>query len=47
MKFSQIEGALENFYNIKPKIQCAHPPEVNQTSVEKENSKSVCVDWRH
>ncbi|XP_075880032.1 ribonuclease T2 [Nelusetta ayraudi] len=23
--FSQIEGAIENFYNIKPKIQCAKP----------------------
>lgn len=25
VQFSQIEGALENFYGIKPKIQCAHP----------------------
>lgn len=24
--FSQIEGAIENFYNVKPKIQCAHQP---------------------
>ncbi|XP_068170109.1 ribonuclease T2 [Antennarius striatus] len=23
--FSQIEGVIENFYGIKPKIQCAHP----------------------
>lgn len=28
MKFSTIEGALENFYNVKPKIQCAHPSKV-------------------
>ncbi|CAN9506984.1 unnamed protein product [Ophioblennius macclurei] len=24
-KFSQIEGAIENFYGVKPKIQCVHP----------------------
>nr|XP_057945041.1 ribonuclease T2 [Doryrhamphus excisus] len=24
-KFSQIEGVIENFYGVKPKIQCAHP----------------------
>ncbi|XP_031701860.1 ribonuclease T2 [Anarrhichthys ocellatus] len=24
-KLSQIEGVIENFYNIKPKIQCVHP----------------------
>lgn len=47
MKFSQIEGAIENFYNIKPKIQCAKPTVVSQTSVGKENTKPVCVDWRH
>lgn len=23
-KFSQIEGAIENFYGVKPKIQCIH-----------------------
>ncbi|XP_067447540.1 ribonuclease T2 [Thunnus thynnus] len=23
--FSQIEGVIENFYGVKPKIQCAHP----------------------
>lgn len=23
--FSQIEGAIENFYGVTPKIQCAHP----------------------
>ncbi|XP_068441880.1 ribonuclease T2 [Clinocottus analis] len=24
-KLSQIEGVIENFYNVKPKIQCVHP----------------------
>lgn len=24
-KFSQIEEAIEKFYNVKPKIQCVHP----------------------
>ncbi|XP_061882350.1 ribonuclease T2 isoform X1 [Entelurus aequoreus] len=24
-KFSQIEGVIENFYGVKPKIQCVHP----------------------
>ncbi|KAF0043301.1 hypothetical protein F2P81_004638 [Scophthalmus maximus] len=24
-EFSQIEGVIENFYNVKPKIQCVHP----------------------
>ncbi|XP_053295332.1 ribonuclease T2 [Pleuronectes platessa] len=24
-KFSQIEGAIETFYGVKPKIQCIHP----------------------
>ncbi|KAI3377098.1 hypothetical protein L3Q82_000297 [Scortum barcoo] len=23
--FSQIEGVIENFYGVKPKIQCVHP----------------------
>uniref|UniRef100_A0A3B4VDE3 Ribonuclease T2 n=1 Tax=Seriola dumerili TaxID=41447 RepID=A0A3B4VDE3_SERDU len=23
--FSQIEGVIENFYGVKPKIQCIHP----------------------
>lgn len=27
--FSQIEGAIENFYGIKPKIQCIHPTNVD------------------
>ncbi|TNN55140.1 Ribonuclease T2 [Liparis tanakae] len=24
-KLSQVEGAIENFYGVKPKIQCVHP----------------------
>ncbi|KAA8595534.1 hypothetical protein FQN60_010825 [Etheostoma spectabile] len=24
-KLSQIEGVIENFYSVKPKIQCVHP----------------------
>ncbi|XP_051919498.1 ribonuclease T2 isoform X2 [Hippocampus zosterae] len=26
-KFSQIEGVIENFYGVTPKIQCVHPAE--------------------
>ncbi|XP_057708966.1 ribonuclease T2 isoform X2 [Corythoichthys intestinalis] len=32
-KFSQIEGVIESFYGVKPKIQCVHPSENAGTQI--------------
>lgn len=41
-KFSQIEGAIENFYGIKPKIQCIHPAENTVADAQTLGQIEIC-----
>lgn len=40
--FSQIEGAIENFYGVKPKIQCVHPSK--NADVQMLGQIEICFD---